>query len=504
MFICTVVVGSISIASPNRISKVYFIRDTSFLMITLGILTLYGIYQKVFLINTIFLFLFYVTYIVTVLLTPWIEEMYLNYEVKLPSTSTGSNLQTAFWFSNSANNDNDDNGSDNPSFRSTVASDELQRESTSNFKEIISENMNGNGYKFLILDENIEINEESNVNNFTSNNDNNIESQRDIDDYDLDPHERDLGMINLSGGSQSNPRKIIENHFHRVNSNDHHDAIDGKASEASVDDADRHINGKYEGDRDGTQNKNHKSVKTNFSSNFEIYDDMINDDPDSLLKPLLSEDDEEGEGVFGMIDNSTKIGNVYILRCCNLIKKQMVKLFMNKKIKENEEDWSRYSFSQKVVTVIEYPFVILKDLTIPTMDEDLWYKPYACLQPITIPLFVMYMSGNIEIFFSHPFLILSISAITSLYILLYTSHNQQSKNVIFVYSWMSLGFMMCIVWICMFANELIICLVLLGQVLNIPSYYLGLTVLAWGNSISDLFSNVAIAKRGLHDMAVVS
>jgi Ca2+/Na+ antiporter len=289
-----------------------------------------------------------------------------------------------------------------------------------------------------------------------------------------------------------------------VNSNDHHDANKGKTSKAGDDNADRHNNDKYEGDRDESQNKNRKSVKTNFSSNFEIYDDIINDDPDSLLKPLLSEDDEEGEGVFGMIDNSTKIGNVYILRCCKVIKKQIIQLFINKKIKENEEDWSRYSFSQKVVTVIEYPFVILRDLTIPTMDEDLWYKPYACLQPITIPLFVMYMSGNIEIFFSHPFLILSMSAITSLYILLYTSHNQQSKNVIFVYSWMSLGFIMCIVWICMFANELIICLVLLGQVLNIPSYYLGLTVLAWGNSISDLFSNVAIAKRGLHDMAVVS
>jgi sodium/potassium/calcium exchanger 6 len=136
-------------------------------------------------------------------------------------------------------------------------------------------------------------------------------------------------------------------------------------------------------------------------------------------------------------------------------------------------------------------------------DSELWSKPYACLQPITIPLFLMYMSGNIDTFFSHFFVILSISCMTSLYMLLYTSHNQQSKNILFVYIWMCFGFIMCIAWICIFANELIICLVILGQILNIPSYYLGLTVLAWGNSISDLFSNVAIAKRGLHDMAVV-
>ena len=38
--------------------------------------------------------------------------------------------------------------------------------------------------------------------------------------------------------------------------------------------------------------------------------------------------------------------------------------------------------------------------------------------------------------------------------------------------------------------------------LNIPSYFLGLTVLAWGNSASDLFANLAVARRGLGEMAV--
>ena len=46
------------------------------------------------------------------------------------------------------------------------------------------------------------------------------------------------------------------------------------------------------------------------------------------------------------------------------------------------------------------------------------------------------------------------------------------------------------------------CLETLGEVLSIPSAYLGLTVLAWGNSIGDFFSNTSLARRGLGEMAI--
>jgi Ca2+/Na+ antiporter len=171
-------VGSISIASPNRISRFYFIRDTSFLLITLVILIFYGIRQKIYLINAILLFLFYVTYIATVLLTPWIEEKYSKYEMKLPS-SINSNLQTAFWFQNTNTNNE---SSDNPL-------DKMARESTSDLNEIKNENE----YKFLILDENIDITEEKITKNIDD-----TESKRDKEgDSDCDGD--DQAMINLSG-----------------------------------------------------------------------------------------------------------------------------------------------------------------------------------------------------------------------------------------------------------------------------------------------------------------
>ena len=54
----------------------------------------------------------------------------------------------------------------------------------------------------------------------------------------------------------------------------------------------------------------------------------------------------------------------------------------------------------------------------------------------------------------------------------------------------------------MLAGELIVCLEALGVIWKLPSAYLGLTVLAWGNCIGDFFSICALARRGLGEMAL--
>jgi solute carrier family 24 (sodium/potassium/calcium exchanger), member 6 len=65
-----------------------------------------------------------------------------------------------------------------------------------------------------------------------------------------------------------------------------------------------------------------------------------------------------------------------------------------------------------------------------------------------------------------------------------------------------LGFVMSVFWISTIAGELLSCLAALGLLLEVPASLLGLTVLAWGNSVGDLVADVAVAKAGQPAMAM--
>ena len=53
-------------------------------------------------------------------------------------------------------------------------------------------------------------------------------------------------------------------------------------------------------------------------------------------------------------------------------------------------------------------------------------------------------------------------------------------------------------------GELVALLEYLGILSGISHEVLGMTVLAWGNSVGDLSTNVAMAKRGLSNMAMTA
>jgi sodium/potassium/calcium exchanger 6 len=64
------------------------------------------------------------------------------------------------------------------------------------------------------------------------------------------------------------------------------------------------------------------------------------------------------------------------------------------------------------------------------------------------------------------------------------------------------SFAMSIIWIWMTANLLIDLFDLFGIVTKIPPTLLGLTILAWGNSVGDLTTDLSIAKKGFGEMAI--
>lgn len=71
-----------------------------------------------------------------------------------------------------------------------------------------------------------------------------------------------------------------------------------------------------------------------------------------------------------------------------------------------------------------------------------------------------------------------------------------------LYFWLVISFISCILWIDLIAAQLIACLSMLGEIINIPKSFLGLTVLAWGNSVGDLSTNTTLAAQGKGIMAL--
>merc|ERR1712022_83838 len=61
-----------------------------------------------------------------------------------------------------------------------------------------------------------------------------------------------------------------------------------------------------------------------------------------------------------------------------------------------------------------------------------------------------------------------------------------------------------ICFIGMFSFVMVECADILGQTLNIPTFVMGLTILAAGTSVPDLLSSVIVAQQGEGDMAVSS
>ena len=66
------------------------------------------------------------------------------------------------------------------------------------------------------------------------------------------------------------------------------------------------------------------------------------------------------------------------------------------------------------------------------------------------------------------------------------------------------GFVIAATWIDFIADRLVSLLDFLGIVCHVPGSIMGLTILAWGNSMGDLSANITMARKGLANMAITA
>ncbi|KAI4349994.1 hypothetical protein L6164_010528 [Bauhinia variegata] len=165
---------------------------------------------------------------------------------------------------------------------------------------------------------------------------------------------------------------------------------------------------------------------------------------------------------------------------------------------------------EMISTVWELPVTILLKLTIPQPAPSEWSRFYASANIALCPQALLY-ACNSFLPFSHPISFLLPNAHFPLWlIVLMTSFSLALLHLIMEKEppkteqvpVVLMAFVMSVFWISTIAGELLNCLTTLGTLLKLPPALLGLTVLAWGNSVGDLVADVAVAKAGHPAMAM--
>uniref|UniRef100_M8C780 Cation/calcium exchanger 3 n=1 Tax=Aegilops tauschii TaxID=37682 RepID=M8C780_AEGTA len=144
------------------------------------------------------------------------------------------------------------------------------------------------------------------------------------------------------------------------------------------------------------------------------------------------------------------------------------------------------------VRVLELPLYLPRRLTIPDASEERWSKPAAVAAAALSPVFLSCLWSHAT---GSPPLALLLGGIAglSLGLLAFLSTEADAPPTKFLSAWLAGGFVMSVAWEYVIANELLSLLVSAGLVLGVDPATLGMTVLAWGNSLGDLIANVAVA-----------
>ncbi|RLN56116.1 hypothetical protein BBJ28_00002426 [Nothophytophthora sp. Chile5] len=165
----------------------------------------------------------------------------------------------------------------------------------------------------------------------------------------------------------------------------------------------------------------------------------------------------------------------------------------------------------KALYVPQALLVLVRDVTIPLLDDEAWSRPKASLAPITVPLLVALANGiaTIDIcggrfWYRVPLwqALVVIGGCVGGVVSFVTHRSHAPKSLAITSFLLALAFVACVCWIYAVANELMALLVAVGYITHASNSLLGLTVLAWGNSVGDLITNVSVARAGFPQMAI--
>ncbi|XP_018416447.1 PREDICTED: sodium/potassium/calcium exchanger 6, mitochondrial [Nanorana parkeri] len=171
--------------------------------------------------------------------------------------------------------------------------------------------------------------------------------------------------------------------------------------------------------------------------------------------------------------------------------------------------WRQKPWHWKILKVVKYPIEVLLRISVPVVDPDKedynWQRPLNCIHLITSPVLCVFglNSGTYGLYLIQGKLpiwaLLMIIGTPLAVIIFFTTKNSQPPKYYFLFSF--LGFVTSALWISAAATEIVNLLRTFGVIFRLSNTVLGLTLLAWGNSIGDFVSDLTLARQGYPRMA---
>ncbi|CAB3983642.1 Sodium potassium calcium exchanger 6, mitochondrial [Paramuricea clavata] len=183
--------------------------------------------------------------------------------------------------------------------------------------------------------------------------------------------------------------------------------------------------------------------------------------------------------------------------------------FVQELLSFSNADFVDSGLPRKFYTVIKIPIHLCLNLTIPVvgLDEEKhnWSKRLQILQCLFAPIFCVFATKAGLIMLAGKFPLAALMAIVGVILAVavaMTSSRDEPPRYHKLFSFM--GFITSVIWIYSTANEIVNLLRVFGVVFKLSNEILGVTLLAWGNSIADFIANLAVAKQGYPQMAIAA
>ncbi|KAM8960676.1 mitochondrial sodium/calcium exchanger protein [Pelodytes ibericus] len=171
--------------------------------------------------------------------------------------------------------------------------------------------------------------------------------------------------------------------------------------------------------------------------------------------------------------------------------------------------WRLKRWYLRLLKVIKVPVELLLLLSVPVVDPDKedrnWQRPLNCLHLIVSPVLSIFtinsgIYGLYKIQGVMPvWAVLMIIGVLLAAIVFFTTKNGDPPKYHCLFSF--LGFLVSALWISAAATEIVNLLRTFGVIFRLSNTVLGLTLLAWGNSIGDFVSDLTLARQGYPRMA---